>query len=249
METGENPGSDPRPFITAVIPFFNEESNARPLLAELEKALAGTGRPFEVICVDDCSADGTAAELESWRADHPGCFVLRHRARSGQSAAIASGFRAARGEVVVTLDGDGQNDPASIPAMLDLLAPDVAAVLGVRSRRMDSGVKRFSSAVARVFRNAITGDASADAGCGLRVIRRSALAEIPVFNGMHRFLPAMLRFQGAAVVETAVVHRPRARGRSKYGTWNRMWRGIRDCAAMRWYRSRCFPADRLASGK
>jgi dolichol-phosphate mannosyltransferase len=241
-------GSEPRPFVSAVVPFFNEEGNALPLLAELENALARIGRPFEVICVDDCSTDGTAAELESWRAGHAGCLILRHRARAGQSAAIASGFRAARGEVVVTLDGDGQNDPASIPAMLELLVPGVSAVLGVRSKRMDTAMKRFSSAVAGAFRNAVTGDVSADAGCGLRVIRRSALAEIPVFNGMHRFLPAMLRYQGATVVETAVAHRPRTRGKSKYGIGNRMWRGIRDCAAMRWYGARCFPADRLADG-
>jgi dolichol-phosphate mannosyltransferase len=232
-------------FMSAVVPFFNEEGNAVTLVTELEQVLAGVGKPFEVICVDDCSSDGTAAELHALKAGNPSLRVLRHRGNLGQSAAIATGFKAARGELVITLDGDGQNDPASIPAMLEALGPDVAAVCGLRVKRNDSAVKRISSRLAGLFRNRVIGDSVMDSGCGLRVIRRRALAEIPIFNGMHRFLPSLLRFQGHRVVEIPVLHRVRRAGLSKYGIGNRLWRGIRDCMAIRWYKARCLPSDRL----
>jgi dolichol-phosphate mannosyltransferase len=147
--------------------------------------------------------------------------------------------------VVVTLDADGQNDPADIPALLAALRPGVDCVTGVRTQRQDSFVKRVSSRVANAYRNWITGDRVTDAGCTFRAVRRAALREVPVFNGLHRFLPTILRRQGFTVAELPVNHRPRTRGVSKYGVGNRLWRGLRDCFAMRWYAARVIPADRL----
>jgi dolichol-phosphate mannosyltransferase len=143
------------------------------------------------------------------------------------------------------MDADGQNDPESIPELLAAL-PGFDCVAGVRRRREDNWVKRVSSKIANGFRNAITGDRISDSGCTFRALRREALAEVPVFNGMHRFLPSLLRFQGYRVTEIAVRHRPRTTGVSKYGVGNRLFRGIRDCFAMRWYRRRAVPGRRAA---
>ena len=178
-------------------------------------------------------------------AKYPSLRVVKHRVNSGESAAQATGFRAACGELIVTMDADQQNDPADIPALLEALTPETACVCGVRRSREDDFVKRASSRLANAFRNFVTGDRIRDAGCTFRVIRRRALAEVPVFNGMHRFLPSLLRAQGYRVAEIFVNHRPRTRGSSKYGIGNRLWRGIRDCFAMRWYRARAVPADRI----
>jgi len=146
------------------------------------------------------------------------------------------------------MDADQQNDPADIPALLGALDADTAAVCGVRRKHEDSFMRRVSSRIANGFRNAITGDRITDAGCTFRALRRNALRELPVFNGLHRFLPTILRLQGCKAKELPVNHRPRTRGTAKYGVANRMWRGIRDCFAMRWYRARCLPAQRSDSG-
>jgi len=240
------PTESEAPELSVVIPVYNEEENLRPLIEELGGVLEELGRRFEVICVDDCSTDRSAAVLEELRRTRPWLKLVRHTANSGESAAQATGFHHARGGVVVTMDADLQHDPHDIPRLLDALTEGVAAACGVRQKREDNWVRRLSSRIANGFRNLVTGDRISDAGCTFRAIRRDALREVPIFNGMHRFLPTILRFQGFRVVELPVSHRPRVRGQSKYGIGNRAWRGILDCLAMRWYRRRCVPAQRWA---
>jgi len=171
--------------------------------------------------------------------------LLRHAGRCGQSAALATGLRAARGAVVLTLDADGQNDPADLPRLIEALAGGADAACGVRARRHDTWVRRASSRIGNGFRDVVTGVRVRDAGCALRALRRECLAELPVFDGLHRFIPTLLRLQGFHVVQVPVGHRPRRAGVSKYGIGNRLLRGIVDCLAMRWFARRLPPARRL----
>jgi len=233
------------PRFSVVLPVYNERDNLEPLLTELAEVMAAIGAPFEVLVVDDGSTDGGPAEVERLRARWPWLRLIRHRFNAGQSAAFLTGFARARGEIVITLDADGQNDPHDLPAMLARLEAGVDAVCGVREKRQDPWIRRVSSRIANAFRNLVTGDRVADAGCALRVMRRAALQEVVPFNGLHRFLPTVLRYQGYEVVEMPVNHRPRTRGQSKYGIRNRLWRGLVDCLAMRWYRARAIRADRV----
>ncbi|MFG0320058.1 MAG: glycosyltransferase family 2 protein [Planctomycetota bacterium JB042] len=234
-------GAAPR--VSVVVPVYDEEGAVAALAREIHAVLAGERIPHEIVFVDDASRDRTVAVLEETSADVPTLVVARHERNCGQSAAVATGFRRARGDVVVTLDGDGQNDPADIPRLLAALAGADAAT-GVRTKRHDSFVRRASSRIANGFRNAVTGDRVVDAGCGIRAVDRRALREVPVFNGMHRFLPTLLRAEGFTVAEIPVSHRPRTTGRSKYGIGNRLFRGIVDCLAIRWWRARAVPTMR-----
>ena len=236
-----------QPDLSVVIPVFNEEDNLEPLLKELEGVLAGLGRSYEVLCIDDCSTDRSLEVLKQLKATRPWLRILRHGVNSGESAAEATGFEHANGDIIITMDADQQNDPHDIPALLDSLKDEIVAVCGVRRKREDDLVKRLSSRTANVFRNWATGDRISDAGCTFRALRRHALREVLVFNGMHRFLPTMLRLQGYKVVEILVNHRPRVKGLSKYGVGNRVWRGLVDCFAMRWYRRRCVRGARFES--
>ncbi len=229
--------------LSIVIPIFNEEDNIEPLFEELFPVLQKTKKRFEVICVDDASTDNSLSVLQKATKKYPELRIVRHKINSGESAAGATGFANARGEIIITIDGDQQNDPADIPMLLKEIE-NSDAVCGVRRKREDDWVKRISSRIANKFRNFVTGDNISDAGCTYRAIKKSALREIPVFNGMHRFLPTLLRIQGYKVKEVLVNHRPRTRGQSKYGIGNRMFRGIIDCLAMRWWKKRCVPADR-----
>jgi glycosyltransferase involved in cell wall biosynthesis len=221
------------PLLSVVIPAYNEEPNIEPGYRELVGVLDGLGRPFEVIVVDDGSTDGTFAALGRLAAADPRLRVLRFRRNAGQTAALAAGFRAARGDVVVTLDADLQNDPRDIPTLLDAL-PGHDAVCGWRVDRQDPWSKRVASRVANAVRGAVTGDGVHDTGCMLKAFRREALARLPLFRGMHRFLPALLRMDGARLIEVPVRHRPRRAGRSKYGNWSRLWAGLPDLWAVRW---------------
>jgi len=232
--------------LSVVIPIYNEEENIPPLLEELFPVLRGTGKTFEVLCVDDASTDSSLSVLKEQQKKYAELRIVRHSINSGESAAGASGFANAGGGVIVTIDGDQQNDPADIPALLKTLE-SADAVCGVRRKREDDWVKRISSRVANRFRNRVTGDEISDAGCTFRALKADTLREIPVFNGMHRFLPTLLRLQGYKVVEILVNHRPRTRGKSKYGIGNRMFRGLIDCFAIRWWRRRCVPANRVLS--
>ena len=236
--------ADTIPKLSVVVPAFNEEENIIPLAEETIRALTLLPGGFELILVDDASTDATTRIIREYR--HPCVRSVFHRVNAGQSAAVASGFQAARGEWVGTLDGDGQNDPADLPGMLEqAIAEGVDCVTGVRRKRQDTFIRRLSSRIANGYRNWITGDQVSDSGCGIRVVRRTALREIPVFNGMHRFMPTLLRGQGFTVVERTVNHRERLRGTSKYGVHNRLWRGIRDCFGVRWYLSRSVRSDRI----
>jgi len=233
--------------ISVVTPAFDEESNVVPLADELEAALRSLGRSHEILFVDDGSTDGSRRVLAKLARERPACRVLYHRTNCGQSAALATGFRAALGEIIVTMDSDRQNDPADLPRLLDALVPGVDCVTGVRQKRNDDWIRRVSSRIANAVRNLLLGERVADAGCTYRAIRRPCLAEIPVFNGMHRFLPTVLRLQGFTVVEVSISHRPRVAGVAKYGIHDRLWRGLRDCLAMRWYRRRVIPGNRTTT--
>ena len=233
--------------ISVVIPVFNEQENLEPLIVELEQELNRLSLQYEIVCVDDRSTDQSLQKLQALQRGHPYLRVIRHLVNSGESAGQATGFAFSQGDVIITMDADQQNDPADIPAMLKALHSDIVAVCGVRRIREDDWIRRLSSKIANRFRNAITGDQISDAGCTFRALRRSALRELPVFNGLHRFLPTILRLQGYRVVEIAVNHRQRTRGTSKYGVGNRLFRGILDCIAMRWFRRRCVRGDRVVS--
>jgi dolichol-phosphate mannosyltransferase len=245
MPESNSPISSEKLDITVVIPVFNEEENLAPLWDELVLHLDKTGKKWEVLFIDDASTDSSPRLLDQMAAEDSRVRVIHHKINSGESAGQATGFRFAKGDLVITMDADQQNDPADIPAMLEALTPQIDCVCGVRRIRQDDWVRRFSSRTANRFRNTITGDRISDAGCTYRVIRRSAVQEVPVFNGMHRFLPTLLRAQGYQVVELLVNHRPRVKGVSKYGVGNRLWRGIRDCFAMRWYQRRVISGKRL----
>lgn len=234
-------------YLSIVIPVFNEEDNLGPLVKEIESVMEKVGRKFEIIFVDDRSTDRSFEVLKELKKTRPFIRIIPHLINSGESAGEATGFANAKGEVIITMDADQQNDPADIPALLDALKDDISAVCGVRRRRRDTIVKRISSRTANAFRNLMTGDRIVDAGCTYRAIRRSALWQIQVFNGMHRFLPTLLRFQGYKVVELLVNDRPRIRGKSKYGIGNRMWRGIMDCFAIRWMKKRVLRGDRVGT--
>jgi glycosyltransferase involved in cell wall biosynthesis len=232
------PGME-KPQISVVIPVFNEESSVEPLWREIEAALAPLGRPFEALFVNDGSTDQSRAVLKRLAAENPRVKVLHLKTRSGQSAALAAGFAHARGEFVATLDGDGQNDPAALPAMLALLEREsVDAVLGWRQNRRDGPWKKIQSKIGNAVRRAATGDGARDTGCATRVFRREALLRLPRFTNMHRFFPALLRMEGFRYAQMPVNHRPRGAGRSKYGAWNRLWAAAADLLAVRWMRKR-----------
>ena len=224
--------------VSIVIPVYNERENLSPLLQEIRQAMGIL--PYEVVAVDDGSTDGSLAELGRLAADHPQMRVVALERRSGQSAAVAAGCDAARGDVIGTLDADGQNDPADIPRLLAILdGPESpTAVVGFRVHRTDSAWKRLQSRFANAVRDLITGDRVRDSACSLRVMRRSAVAGLPRFDGMHRFLPSLIRMGGGRVVQVPTRDRPRRSGRSKYGMVDRVWRGLFDALGVRWLKRR-----------
>jgi dolichol-phosphate mannosyltransferase len=226
---------------SVVVPVCNEAENVEPLAREIEAALAG--RPYEMIFVDDGSTDETAALLLKLKSSLPALRVLRHSFRSGQSAAVASGVRAARAPWIATLDGDGQNDPADIPKLI--AARDAPANRGVqlfmgnrKASRQDTAFRKLQSNIANGVRGSLLGDGTPDTGCGIKLFAREVFIELPRFDHMHRFLPALFQRQGARVISVPVNHRPRMRGTSKYGMLNRLWVGIVDIAGVMWLRRR-----------
>jgi len=223
--------------LSVVIPVFNEEPNIRPLCEELRFHLERIPRPYEVILVDDGSTDGSAAALREISGQWDRLRFLRFRRRCGQTAALDAGFRASRGDVVVTMDADLQYDPADLPGLLDRLS-GCDAVVGWRRVRRDSWMKRVSSRIANSVRNHLSGDRIRDTGCSMKVYRRHCLDRLRLYDGMHRFLPTLLRMEGFQVEEMQVNHRSRVRGQTKYNIQNRVFRSFLDLLAVRWMRSR-----------
>jgi glycosyltransferase involved in cell wall biosynthesis len=223
--------------LSLVIPVYNERDNLAPLIGEIERALAG--RRFEIVAVDDGSTDGSLETLKALKRGHPALHIVSFAANAGQTAAFAAGFQAARGAVIVTLDADGQNDPADIPALVDALAQSGAtAVAGYRVDRRDSRWKLVQSRIANGVRNRLNRETIRDTGCSLKAFRAPAVRALPLFNGMHRFLPTLVKLQGGTVAEVPVHHRPRRSGRTKYGMWNRVFRSLADAFAVRWMQRR-----------
>ncbi len=228
--------------LSIVIPVFNEAENIPILANEIRSALDGRYE-YEVIFVDDCSNDESGVVLTNLRKEYPQFRHLRHQRNSGQSTAVRNGVKAARSEWIATLDGDGQNDPADIPAMMEMLKASsgdesLLMIAGHRKKRQDSWIKKISSRIANGVRSRLLRDDTPDTGCGLKLFSREAFLELPYFDHMHRFLPALVQRNGGKMVSVEVNHRHRVAGVSKYGLHNRLWVGIVDIFGVRWLQRR-----------
>ncbi len=228
--------------LSVVVPVKDEQDSIEPLVREIAAALSGNAT-FEIIYVNDGSTDGTQAALDSLKREFPMLRVVRHRASCGQSQALTSGVRAARYEWIAMLDGDGQNDPADIPALIaallnSSLPASLELLVGWRARRNDPWLRRISSRIANQVRARVLGDNTPDTGCGLKLIARETYLGLPNFDHMHRFLPALVLRNGGAVLSVPVQHRPRKHGASKYGLHDRLWVGIVDLFGVTWLRRR-----------
>lgn len=227
------------PDISVVVPVFDEEANVGPLAREI--AAAFRGRNYEMIFVNDRSRDGTLQALEALKAELPTLRVLSHGVNAGQSRSVRTGVLAARGAVVVTLDGDGQNPPADAPALVDALLagpPQLALVGGEREKRQDTAAKRIASRWANGLRKRLLQDEANDTGCGLKAFRREAFLRLPYFDHIHRYLPALMLREGYQVAFRRVSHRPRGSGVSKYTNLGRLWASLSDLQGVMWLRSR-----------
>ena len=223
------------PEISVVVPVYDEEGNVAALAREIARAFAG--RPHEIIFVDDASRDGTRQALLGLKAELPQLRVMAHARNAGQSRAIRTGIQAARARIVVTLDGDGQNDPADAPRLVERLQAGGEAlglVGGLRLRRQDSWSKRLGSRIGNSIRRRILRDQTSDTGCGLKAIRREAFLRLPYFDHMHRYLPALIHREGLQTAFLEVSHRPRGSGRSKYTNWRRLWVSLGDLIGVVW---------------
>jgi dolichol-phosphate mannosyltransferase len=224
--------------ISVVIPVKDEAGNVGPLAREIAAALAGESH--EILFIDDGSSDGTDAALAAVKSDIPQLRALRHSRNLGQSRSIRSGVLAAHGDIIVTLDGDGQNDPADIPKLLAVLRaePEVAMVSGVRVKRQDTASRRWASRMGNGFRSALLGDGATDTGCGLKAFRRAVFLDLPYFDHVHRFLIALVLREGWQVRYVPVNHRPRLSGTSKYTNFGRLLVSVQDILGVRWLQRR-----------
>ena len=225
------------PKISVVIPAYNEEECIGDCVREVCGVMDRFGEPYEVVVSNDGSTDGTGERLRALKGEFPSLRVVRLLKNTGETAAMEAGIKHARGEWIAMMDADLQNDPADIPKML-ALTKDWDVVCGVRAKREDSFVRRISSRIGNGTRNRLTHEHITDVGCTLRVVRASYAKRVRLFTGMHRFLPTLLRMDGARVTEIPVNHRPRLKGHSKYGVWNRLFRGLYDIFGVRWMQSR-----------
>lgn len=226
----------PAPDVSIVVPVRNEQDNVAPLIAEIAAALDGRWA-YEIVYVNDGSTDATGERLAAEMKARNNVRQIRHAASSGQSAAVRTGIRAARGAIVATLDGDGQNNPAFLPALIEAIekgGDKVGLAAGQRVGRKDTGFKKLQSRVANGVRNAILRDGTRDTGCGLKALRRDVFLALPYFDGLHRFLPALVRREGFEIVYVDVIDRPRHSGVSNYGFFDRLWIGIMDLAGVWW---------------
>jgi dolichol-phosphate mannosyltransferase len=231
LQSSENPVT-----VSIVVPVRNEAENIVPLIDEIVAALDGRWS-YEIIYVNDGSTDLTAERLESVMTQRTNLRQLRHAVSSGQSAAVRSGVRAARGAIVATLDGDGQNNPAFLPDLIAAIEKGGARLglaAGQRVGRKDTGFKKLQSRFANAIRNAILHDGTRDTGCGLKAFRREVFLMMPYFDGLHRFLPALMRREGYDIAYVDVTDRPRHSGVSNYGFFDRLWIGIMDLAGVWW---------------
>jgi glycosyltransferase involved in cell wall biosynthesis len=228
--------SEPTVAVSIVVPVRNEAENIAPLIEEIAGALDGRW-VYEIIYVNDGSTDATGEQLLAAMTQRGHVRQLRHARSTGQSAAVRSGVRAARGAIVATLDGDGQNNPAFLPDLVSAIEKGgerVGLAAGQRVGRKDTGFKKFQSRVANRVRNAILHDGTRDTGCGLKAFRREVFLMMPYFDGLHRFLPALMRREGYEIAYVDVIDRPRRSGVSNYGFFDRLWIGIMDLAGVWW---------------
>ena len=225
-------------FLSVVAPVLNEQDNIVPLFNELRAYLTPLGRDWEVLFVDDGSTDASLDRIRHLAAGHPQVCYLAFAANRGQSAAFAAGFQAARGDIIITIDADLQNDPADIPAMLRRFDEGYDMVIGWRGSRQDTWAKRLASRLANAARNVLTGERVRDTGCSLKVMRAVMARRIPMFGGMHRFLPTLMRLEGAAIAQMKVRHRPRLCGVSKYSAFGRLSTTVFDLLAVMWMQRR-----------
>ena len=225
--------------LSIAVPVKDEEDNIRPLVEACLEALGELYEQTEIIFVDDGSTDASLERMQELAAEDPHVRWIQFEANCGQSAALDAGFRAARGDYVAMIDADMQNDPADLPKMVELLdAGECDCVCGIRAKRRDNWLRKISSKIGNGTRNWLTGETIKDVGCSIRVFRRELLDGLKMYKGMHRFLPTLLRLEGARIEEIPVSHHPRTRGQTKYGVWNRLFRGLRDIFAVRWMQSR-----------
>jgi dolichol-phosphate mannosyltransferase len=229
------------PHLSVVVPVFNERDNVTPLINEITAALRGLallkGESFEIVYVDDCSRDDTLDVLKKLKTDVPELRVIKHISQSGQSTAVRNGVKQARGAWIATLDGDGQNDPADIPKLLaerETSPGNVKLFAGWRVDRKDTGSKRWASKFANAIRSRMLQDATPDTGCGIKLFEREAFLDLPYFNHMHRYLPALMQRAGWKTISVPVNHRHRASGVSKYNNLNRALVGVRDLRGVAW---------------
>ena len=234
--------SDETIYLSIVAPAYNEVENLPHLVAESVEAGEATGRAFEIILANDCSDDGSDAELDRLRGEVPQLRVLDMQQRSGQSFALAAALAAARGKYIATLDADCQNDPRDIPRLVAILeAGQCDYVNGWRKDRKDTGFRRLVSKWGNAFRNGVTRETIHDSGCGLKVFRRECVERLKLFNGGHRFFVSLVRMEGFRVAEEVVHHRPRERGVAKYGFFDRFFKVLRDAIAVRWMQNHTRP--------
>jgi dolichol-phosphate mannosyltransferase len=237
--------------VSIVVPVRNEADNIAPLIAEIAAALDGRWN-YEIIYVNDGSTDATAERLKAAMMERQNLRQLGHAVSTGQSAAVRSGVRAARGAIVATLDGDGQNNPSFLPALISAVEQGgerTGLAAGQRVGRKDTGFKKIQSRIANGIRKAILHDGTRDTGCGLKAFRREVFLALPYFDGLHRFLPALVRREGYGIVYVDVIDRPRHSGVSNYGFFDRLWIGIMDLAGVWWLIRRKKPTPAVTEVK
>lgn len=225
------------PVYSVVIPLKNEAGNIGALISELEPVMESLAKPWELICIDDGSTDNTREILEDLSKQKPYLHMISFQRNYGQSSAFDAGFKASRGEYIITLDGDGQNDPKDIPSLARLI-PACDMVCGIRLTRKDTFIKRATSKIANLIRNMLVDDGIQDTGCSLKIYRKSCLDQIKMYQGMHRFLPALFKIEGYRIQQIPVNHRERLRGKSNYSFFNRSFNTIADLMAVRWMKKR-----------
>lgn len=223
---------------SVAIPVYNEVDSLDDLVARVEFVLNGLGQPWELILVDDGSSDGSFEKIQDLQNKCPSLRGLRFSQNNGQTAAMAAGIKAAKGKIIITLDADLQNDPADIPRLLEALNEGYEAAVGWRKKRNDNWIRRASSRFANWIRNIISNETIRDTGCSLKAFKAEAIQNIELFEGMHRFLPTLVKMNGGKVIEVEVNHHPREKGISKYNVWNRIFRSFLDLLAIRWMKWR-----------